>query len=86
MYEIILMAWFYLTPIIYPIEMVPESVRGLLYLNPILYPLQTFRVLWFGGELPDPTYMFFGLVTSIGALFIGWWLFTRRSREYANYV
>jgi len=86
MYEIILMAWFYLTPIIYPIEMVPEPVRGLLYLNPILYPLQTFRALWFGGELPNTTYMLFGLATSLGTLFIGWWMFTRRSREYANYV
>ena len=37
-YQIVLLAWMYLTPIIYPIDIIAESDRWLFSLNP-LYPL-----------------------------------------------
>jgi len=49
MYGILLSAWFYLTPIIYPIEIVPEKFALLLRLNPMYYMVSLFRRLIFDG-------------------------------------
>ncbi|NIM06614.1 MAG: ABC transporter permease, partial [Armatimonadetes bacterium] len=37
-YEVLLLAWMYLTPVIYPVEVLPENVQSLLRFNPLFYP------------------------------------------------
>lgn len=49
---VILNLWFYLTPIVYPIDVVPASVRDLvLWLNPIAAIAQLYRDLILVGEV-----------------------------------
>lgn len=86
MYEILLTAWMYLTPIIYPLELVPPEVLTFLKLNPVLYHLVGFRSLLLAGELPDIQSVGLALLSSCLVLLLGWWFFTRRAREFANYV
>lgn len=85
-YEVLLMAWMYLTPVIYPLQMLPADVQRLLKLNPVYYPLAVFRALLVDGKLPSLADVALGLATGTGALLIGWWVFTRRSREMAYRV
>jgi ABC-type polysaccharide/polyol phosphate export permease len=47
-----LQAWFYLTPIVYPLEIVPRELRGVLALNPLCGIVQGFRAFALGGEVP----------------------------------
>jgi ABC-type polysaccharide/polyol phosphate export permease len=48
---VILNIWFYLTPVVYPIEMVPDSYKRLLAFNPMLYPIEGYRMALLGrGE------------------------------------
>lgn len=44
---------FYLVPIIYSLEMVPEKYRVLFLLNPVFYFIDLFRALIYVGEVPD---------------------------------
>lgn len=46
-----LQAWFYLTPIVYPVDAAPEALRGLLSLNPMLGIIQSFRAFALGEPL-----------------------------------
>lgn len=43
---------FYLTPVVYPISLVPDRFRPLLALNPLAGYIGTFRWCLYGGELP----------------------------------
>jgi ABC-2 type transport system permease protein len=86
MYEIVLTAWLYLTPVIYPLELVPEPIQSLLRYNPLLPIIQTFRAAIYDGILPDPGNLINASVSALVVLILGWWLFTRKSREYATYV
>jgi ABC-type polysaccharide/polyol phosphate export permease len=44
MYAIILVAWMYLTPIIYPIDILPELYKQwIVRLNPMFYLVELFR-------------------------------------------
>lgn len=83
MFQVVLMAWMYLTPIIYPIAILPESYQRYLYLNPAFGLLSLFRDPIYLGQIPDPGLIlvttFFGVLT----LVFGWWFFTRKADEFA---
>ena len=52
MYQLLLQAWFFLTPIIYPRQMFPAHYGWLMQLNP-MYPLiELFRRPIYAGQLP----------------------------------
>ena len=44
MYQIVIFAWYFLTPILYPIEIVSPQRRWLFNLNPMYSLLETFRI------------------------------------------
>lgn len=43
MLGLLLMVWFFSTPIVYPISMVPESIQGLIRLNPMYIFVELYR-------------------------------------------
>ena len=45
-------AWFYLTPIVYPLALVPERFQGLVELNPLTGLVGLYRRAFFGGTQP----------------------------------
>jgi lipopolysaccharide transport system permease protein len=45
--------WFWLTPIVYPIGVVPEAARGLLEWNPMLHVVDAYQRVLVGAAAPD---------------------------------
>jgi len=87
MYQIALTAWMYLTPIIYPAEIVPESVRVWLFtLNPMYYLVSVFRAPLYEGSIPPINQILVAVGLSILILAAGWIIFTRKSDEFAYRV
>lgn len=85
-YEVLLTAWMYLTPIIYPVSLLPEAVQTILKFNPMYYLVISFRSLLLDGQIPEPMALLVGSLISIVVFLLGWFIFTRRAREYAYYV
>ena len=84
MYEIALLAWMYLTPIIYPEEVIPATYRfWVLNLNPMYHLLKLFRQPLYYGLWPTPERWATATVIALTALLIGWWAFTRKADELA---
>ena len=84
MYQIILTAWMYLTPIIYPAEILPEQFRTLIAIfNPMYHLVGLFRDPLYYGEIPSIMEITISGLIAIVTLFIGWIVFTRRSDEFA---
>jgi ABC-type polysaccharide/polyol phosphate export permease len=83
MYTIILTAWMYLTPIIYPLEALPDYVSGWIQLNPMVHLVELFRSLVFYGRVPlfQDWLITFGF--ALATLVAGWLVFTRKSGEFA---
>ena len=84
MYQIILTAWMYLTPIIYPEEILPDQFRMLIAIfNPMYHMVRLFRAPLYYGEIPSfQATLITGLIALV-TLIIGWVVFTRRSDEFA---
>lgn len=53
LYSVLLTAWTYLTPIFYPINIVPEKYRILIKLNPLYYIISCFRQIILYGKIPS---------------------------------
>lgn len=84
MYQIIIQAWMYLTPIVYPTDILPEAYRfWILHLNPMYYMISMFRYPIYYGSLPPPDVAFPGILISFGTLFFGWIYFAKKADEFA---
>ena len=86
MYQIVLLAWMYLTPIIYPEEIIPQTYRYWLFnLNPMYHLIKIFRMPLYDGILPDWKTLLIGMVISLSTLVIGWFVYSRKADEFAYY-
>ena len=84
--QIILQAWFYFCPVLYPLDFIPERYHILFRLNPLLYPLNGFRLAIYYGVLPSPQSMAMSLAGGLAALWIGYRLFRRYQDTLVFYV
>lgn len=88
-YNAVLTAWLYLTPIMYPIEMLEGSpvlvfvVKGL---NPLYYYVAQFRDLIYYGRLPGPRVFWGGWLIAFLMLGIGVWCFQRAKDKFILYI
>jgi ABC-type polysaccharide/polyol phosphate export permease len=82
-YNVLLMIWFYATPIIYPIDVIPEQFQWLIRFNPLFYFLTIFREPLYNGTVPDLSFWVISSLLALGMLVIGAYTFTSRTNEYA---
>lgn len=50
--SVVLQFWFWLTPIVYPVRILPAAVRDLLYINPMLPIIEGYQGIFVRGEAP----------------------------------
>mgnify|MGYP001203868633 CR=1 FL=1 len=87
MFPIFLTAWMYLTPIIYPEELLANAIGGWLYrLNPLYWVLRVFRQIMFEGKVPILAEWGIATGIALGTLLIGWIFFTQKSNSFAYHV
>lgn len=83
MYQIVLTAWFYLTPVIYPETIIPPETQWIFKINPMYHLVKLFRMPVYEGFLPTTADLLPAILFSLGALLIGWVFFTYKSKEFA---
>jgi lipopolysaccharide transport system permease protein len=81
-----LMAWMYLTPIIYPETLVPERYRGLVNLNPFTPLIRNYRRIILDGNLPDWRGLAYFSVFAIVSFLFGYWWFARTRKNFADVI
>lgn len=84
MYQIIIQAWMYLTPIVYPADILPEAYRfWILHLNPMYYLISLFRAPIYEGTLPPLDLLIPGALISLITLVVGWIYFSNKADNFA---
>ncbi len=83
---LLLMAWMYLTPIIYPESIVPERFRWFIALNPFTALIRSYRRVFLDGVAPDwPGLLYFSAVALVFFL-LGYWWFARTRKNFADVI
>ena len=82
LYSVFTTGLMYLTPVIYPITMLPDLIRKIVMLNPITNYLLMFRDVMFNATLPSFGSVVLGLVEMILALILGLWVFYKKQDSF----
>lgn len=80
--NLLLQGWFYLTPIIYPIEALAESYQPFFRLNPMAYVIDSFRDPLYAGRVPDLSVLAVALGFGLLLLFAGVGFFLSREDRF----
>jgi lipopolysaccharide transport system permease protein len=83
---LVLMAWMYLTPIIYPETVVPERFRPLLDLNPFTPLVRSYRRVMLEGLAPDWRGLAYVTAVALVAFVFGYWWFARTRKNFADVI
>lgn len=86
LYQVLLMAWMYLTPIFYPLDIIPEAYRIIVQLNPMTHFVEVFRTPIYSGTLPSAAALLRAGFAAFVALVGGTVVFARYSDRIAYYV
>lgn len=82
-----LMLWFFLTPVLYPADQVPLSLRPLLWMNPMTAIIQTYHGLLLGRagySLPPPGMLALAAGAAVLALAAGMFTLQRLRDSFAE--
>jgi ABC-2 type transport system permease protein len=83
---VLLTLLFYLTPVIYPKDIVPERLRWVVRYNPIRSILEVFRDPIYQGEIPPLSHLTVSVVIALFVLALGAWVFRRSSDRIPFYI
>ena len=75
-------ALMYLTPIIYPLSIVPERFRWLIKLNPLVYIVGIVRDPIYSGVIPSSQTLLIASSVAAASLVIGWMIFRRMAPRF----
>ena len=83
---LVLMAWLYLTPIIYPEAVVPARFRPALELNPLTPLVRSYRRTLLEGAPPDWAGLAYTSALALAAFVLGYWWFARTRKNFADVI
>ena len=81
---IVSMAWMYLTPIMYDKAIVPEKFLPVFNLNPMTHIIDCYRAVLYYGQVPELQSLVSSFVLGLVFLVIGWVVFDRLQRHFAE--
>jgi len=80
-YDSALLAWFYATPIFYPLEIMGEKYRSVMKLNPLWSMISAFRRPIMEGALPASADLATGAIVALASVAIGWLILRRFEQD-----
>ena len=81
---IVSMAWMYLTPVLYPVDRVPEEFLPLLNLNPMTPITIAYRDILYYGKVPHMNTLLSATILGVIVLVIGRVAFSKLQRGFAE--
>jgi lipopolysaccharide transport system permease protein len=83
---LLLMAWMYLTPIIYPESIVPERFRWFIAINPFTSLVRSYRRVFLDGLAPDWHGLLYFTAVALVVFVFGYWWFARTRKNFADVI
>ncbi len=82
---IITMAWIYLTPVLYPIDMIAdETIKKLFYINPMTSVIVAYRDILYYAKVPDFSTLMIALAFGVVILVAGFAVFSKLKKHFAE--
>jgi ABC-type polysaccharide/polyol phosphate export permease len=79
--RVVLSSVFYITPIIYPLNLIPSRYEWLFRCNPFYYFIDLYRQIIYYGRLPKPEVIFTSLALALMSVLLGLFLMMRKEKD-----
>ena len=84
--SLILTLWMYITPVIYPADIVPNKLKFIFQLNPMAVIINAYRQTILGGGSPNYISLLVALIVSLVTLLLGLSYFKSREKIFADNI
>ena len=81
---IVTMAWQFLSPVMYSVEMVPEDMKGIFMLNPMTPIIIAYRDVLYYQQAPELNTLLLATGLGVALLIIGWFIFGKLQKHFAE--
>ena len=78
------MAWMYLTPIMYSVDIVPDRLKPIFYMNPMTPIIVAYRDVLYYGSIPHLGTLAHGFILGVVMLVVGYFVFRRLQKHFAE--
>lgn len=85
-YDVLLLAWMYLSAIFYPVSILPEKFKVLITLNPVYHFITLFRACLYDDTIQTTEHMVWGLFFVLLSLLIGWGTYLKNKDRIIFYL
>jgi ABC-type polysaccharide/polyol phosphate export permease len=85
-FTLLLTLWFYLTPIVYPVEIFPERYRWIFQINPMSVFTNAYRQVLLARDLPNWSSLLIGLGMTVILILIAHYFFRKTEQVIADIV
>lgn len=82
----ILLAWFYVTPVIYQASAIPDQFRFLFYANPMAPLIASYQRIFYAGQPPLLEHLLYGCGVGAAFFLIGYAIFYSQKFNFAESV
>jgi lipopolysaccharide transport system permease protein len=83
--KLVIQIWFYASPILYPISLVPDKWHWLYFLNPMAGIIESYRQVLVYGGVPGP-YLLSSAMIALAVFVSGYWYFKRVEFLFADII
>jgi ABC-2 type transport system permease protein len=83
---VFLTVWMYLTPVLYPPEIIPDRFVAVFNINPMTPIVNAYRNTVLHGVAPPMPSFAYSAAVSIVLFIFGFWFFKKRARYFADVV
>lgn len=81
---IVTQLWFWLTPIVYPVSIVPERFHVFLDWNPMFPLVEAMHAIFVAGTAQDVSSLMFPAITALVCLMLGAWVYFRLGSDMTD--
>jgi lipopolysaccharide transport system permease protein len=82
----VMQLWLFLTPVMYPLTTVPDSLRAFYLANPMTGVIENFRLILVFGKPLDWSLLMPSVIAAVGLLLIGSWYFSSVEDRFADVI
>jgi lipopolysaccharide transport system permease protein len=84
--SLLLVAWMFLTPIIYPEQIVPPRYQAFINANPFTPLVRNYRRIILEGVQPDWGGLAYFMLFAVAVFILGYWWFAKTRKNFADVI
>jgi len=81
---VLLQFWFWLTPIVYPLQIIPDRFQSLLLMNPMQPIIAGYQAIFLHHAVPVWSSLLVPTLAALICVAVGAWLFLRHADELVD--